>query len=582
MTMRAAVAIISKVPRRGKSKTRLARTLGEPAALALHVAFLQDELAELDAPNEWALHLLHDPPEGDDDRAMLDALLAGDTSRAPGAATDIASDAATGDAGHVATGVASGAASRVATGAATGVALSGGALARDLLGGFAALLTDHDRAVIVSGDVPHLPADTVRRALRALDDADVVLGPGPDGGYYLIGMRAPHDVFTPITMSTSSVVNATIALARSKGLQVATVERLTDIDEAQDLLALEHVPAALAPRTRAAVARLERGEHAAQLPAELQVEVTSRCNLPCSACIRTHEDVAPDKDLTLDEFIAMTAELPRLERVAFQLNGESLLNPDLFGMIEHAAHRGASTVLNSNGTLLEAHADRLLETPLDELRVSLDGHRPATVLRMAGADIFERVTAGVSAFITKRGERARPKVSLWMVLSRWTLDELPGLVRLAAELGVEEVYTQRLVLTGHGVAMKENSLFGRVDDDVRARVAEAERLAASVGVTLRASGRRPVIESLTPPTEDNPYLACWRPWRSAVITASKWIIPCCISSFRASYEAQKLGDLGRQSWSDLWNDAPYRAVRRGLLDKEPKEFCAGCTKEWSL
>jgi len=67
-----AVAVISRVPRLGRSKTRLARTLGAEAALALHRTMVRDELEQLHAPQRWDLFLLHDEPDDDGERAALD------------------------------------------------------------------------------------------------------------------------------------------------------------------------------------------------------------------------------------------------------------------------------------------------------------------------------------------------------------------------------------------------------------------------------------------------------------------------------------------------------------------------------
>ena len=540
----AAVAVISRVPRLGRSKTRLARSLGAEAALALHRAMVQDELSQLHDPERWDLFLLHDEPLDAVEVAELAALRGG-----------LAGSLVPGEDG----------------------------LARELFGGFRELLGRYERAVIVSSDVPQLQAEGVRRALAALDDADLVLGPGPDGGYYLVGLREPHDVFTAVGMGTPAVERATVALAGRLGLRVAHVEPLRDIDEAQDLLELDRAAPGMARRTRAAAAELERGEVALQLPTELQLEVTSRCNLKCSACLRTHVPLQPDADLTLADYRRIVAGLPSLQRVAFQLNGEPLLCDDLFGMIREASAAGIDTVLNTNGTLLDARRrSELLASGLHELRVSLDGATPETVSQMAGADVLQRVSERVGALIQERGSAATPRVSLWMVAARRTVADLPDLVRLAARLGADEVYLQRLVLTGRGAATREESLHGRVDADVEAAIDEATRIAAQTGVALRASGRRPLRESLTPSVEANPSIGCWRPWRSAVVAADGRVLPCCIASFTEPYETLSRGDLGRETWAEIWNGEPYRAMRRGLLDGEPLACCGGCGVDWSL
>ncbi len=556
---RPAVAVISKLPRVGHSKTRLAASVGPEAARELHEAFLRDELAQLRAPDRWHLHLVHDAPRDAAERALLNSLL----SALPGRKN--------GDFGTIGS---------VVPGAPS--------LGAELLGAFELLLSDHERAVIVSGDVPHIDPALVADALALLDDADVVLGPGPDGGYYLVGMRAPHDIFTTVPMSTSAVATATIATARRMGLRTARVAQLTDIDEVQDLLCLEAAPPHLAPRTRALVDGLQRLPEAVSLPTELQVEVTNRCNLRCPTCLRTDHPLEAEADLTLVDFERITAGLPRLARVAFQLNGESTLCADLPAMIRHAVGRGAYTVLNTNGTLLDpARRAALLTSGLHELRVSLDGVRRDTVTLMAGADIRDRVIAGVRALMAERGAAELPRVSLWMVSTRRTIAELAGLVELAGELGIEEVYAQRLVLTGTGEAVAARSLHGAIDAEIELHIAAAEAAATRLGIALRASGRLPIRASFATADPSAPRRGCWRPWRSAVVTANQKVLPCCISSFRATYDVLEMGDLRSQSWREIYDGEAYRAVRRGILAADPDSDlvhpgCRGCGELWSL
>jgi len=357
-----------------------------------------------------------------------------------------------------------------------------------------------------------------------------------------------------------------------------------DIDEAQDLLCLEREPAHAAPHTRAVLSGLARTEVATSLPTELQVEVTSRCNLKCDACLRTHKRLAPDVDLTIDDFVRIASEVPVLSRVVFQLNGESLLSPDVFAMIREACRRGAHTILNTNGTLLdEPRRAALRASGLSELRVSLDGATAETVERMAGADIFSLVVEGVRAFVVERQGRSEPRVSLWMIANQETIQELPDVIRLAATIGVEEVYLQRLVVNGYGIAQEKSSIHGRLDARVREILGEAERVAATLGVALRASGRRPILESLVMDAAGgNPRIGCWRPWRSAVVTASKLVLPCCISSFTLGYDRLMLGDLSTERLSDVWNGERYKALRRGILSNQPVNACLRCGVDWSL
>jgi rSAM/selenodomain-associated transferase 1 len=91
------------------------------------------------------------------------------------------------------------------------------------------------RTILIGSDTPHISRDIIDTAQHALNEVDIVLGPSDDGGYYLIGMRTPHDVFSGIPMSTSEVTERTIAAAHRLGLTVRQLETLLDVDEFSDL-----------------------------------------------------------------------------------------------------------------------------------------------------------------------------------------------------------------------------------------------------------------------------------------------------------------------------------------------------------
>lgn len=92
------------------------------------------------------------------------------------------------------------------------------------------------RAIVIGTDAPAVDDGTIRRALQALDRADMVLGPSRDGGYYLLGLRRPRPgLFTGIRWSTGSVLSETVDRARAEGLAVTFLEVESDIDTAADL-----------------------------------------------------------------------------------------------------------------------------------------------------------------------------------------------------------------------------------------------------------------------------------------------------------------------------------------------------------
>lgn len=108
--------------------------------------------------------------------------------------------------------------------------------------------------VMIGSDSPDLPADYIERAFALLSQqADVVLGPADDGGYYLIGVNSPHPcLFERIDWSTSVVAQQTRVRARDARLRLVELPQWHDLDTVEDLEKL--VPPG-APLTRAFIAQ---------------------------------------------------------------------------------------------------------------------------------------------------------------------------------------------------------------------------------------------------------------------------------------------------------------------------------------
>lgn len=228
-----AIAIIAKAPRPGHVKTRLQTLLNPDEAAALGAAFLRDTLANL---VEAAGHAPIVPyvayaPAGQEAR-FADLL--------PPEARLLLADGTDGD--------------------APGVQGFG----RVLLDTTRALLArGHAAACVLGADSPTLPTARLVRAARVLlaGQTDAVLGPADDGGYWLLGLTAPHpEPFANITWSTDRVATETRARLRSTGMTSLELGEWYDVDDppalarlVQDLDAGTGFPA---PHTRAEVTRL--------------------------------------------------------------------------------------------------------------------------------------------------------------------------------------------------------------------------------------------------------------------------------------------------------------------------------------
>ncbi|MFN0014710.1 MAG: TIGR04282 family arsenosugar biosynthesis glycosyltransferase [Saprospiraceae bacterium] len=94
------------------------------------------------------------------------------------------------------------------------------------------------RVAIIGSDCPALTGVVLNKAFARLDTHDFVLGPTPDGGYYLLGMRAFEPaVFENIAWSTDTVRETTLQKIVLLSKTCALLPEYSDVDTEADWLA---------------------------------------------------------------------------------------------------------------------------------------------------------------------------------------------------------------------------------------------------------------------------------------------------------------------------------------------------------
>ena len=329
-------------------------------------------------------------------------------------------------------------------------------------------------------------------------------------------------------------------------------------------------------------------------PKVVFIEVTNHCNLLCQTCTRTYLDREPLKTLTINEFLFIVEQFPNIQRALLHGIGEPLLNPHLPDFIRYLKGRGVEVIINSNGTLLtEKRQMNLIESGLDQYRCSIDAASDESFARIRGLPLLGRLKKGLEGLI-KTKERmgsVSPNISIWCVATRENLQELPDLVRMAASLGVPEIYMQRMVYFAgqpdqeYGMARDDLAIFGREEDAEVRVIEECTQLSAGLGIKFMASGGRNAKNSLAAarPANLSPWQACLRPWTTAYVTANGNCLPCCISPFASSdYKSLILGNLFERPFNEIWNAPLYQEFRTNLLSKSPQQVCEQCGVSWSL
>jgi rSAM/selenodomain-associated transferase 1 len=215
-TLIPAVAVFARAPIAGHAKTRLIPLLGSQGAAALQAALISDTLRKVAGLQGCARpHLFW----------AGDSLTYGRT-HAEGVFHELSCTLP-----HLS--------------AFTFIRQQGKGLGERLENAFRRLLRLHPSCVVIGTDSPLFPARILRQALRELHACESVLGPCPDGGYYLIALRRPvgpemlRGIFRGVRWSTAFAFGDTLRNVLRLGLSCSVLEECADVDLPRDLQRLK-------------------------------------------------------------------------------------------------------------------------------------------------------------------------------------------------------------------------------------------------------------------------------------------------------------------------------------------------------
>ena len=326
----------------------------------------------------------------------------------------------------------------------------------------------------------------------------------------------------------------------------------------------------------------------APLPSYVQLEPVGQCNLKCTMCpIQFRADGRPGTPpafMAFDTFVRLIDGFPGLTDLHLQGLGEPLMHPRFFDMVSLAAARGIRVTTNTNLTVLgPRRTQRLITCGLDCLHVSVDGATEATYASIRTGARLSRVLGNLRAFVQARArlQSPTPRLHLVMVVMRRNLSELAALVRIAADMGAEELFVQHLC---HDFAeptlpavynpmrdfVESETLAHEAPELVAAAFDEAREIAAGLGLRLRLPRVGPREH---PPGTPGRERCSW-PWTGAYVSYQGLAMPCCMIS---TPDRLNFGNMAISGVKAVWHGRPYEAFRQQLDSDEPPAICRSCS-----
>lgn len=307
-------------------------------------------------------------------------------------------------------------------------------------------------------------------------------------------------------------------------------------------------------------------------PTHYDIAVSKVCNIKCPFCPRQTfpADVIQSGFMKENHFAPVVPHLEVSQRTGLYGLGEPFLNKNFFDFLKAAKERGSYCMTSTHGMSLTSEMiDRVLESGLDELCVSMDGATPRTFnFLRAGAD-FHTVVRNVTELLRRRKERnlRRPRVHIACAISKYNVWQLGRMVRLAHRMGADKIAFSNLVLD-HPEHAHASIVGTRV---FRWNLGRAQRLAAKIGIECVYFFQMPFpwMEQPTPAPTPGLRYGCPSAWRQLIIERDGNIKPCC-------YLDMSLGNTADKPLAEQFNGKAAMGLRRTFTTGKYIDKCKGC------
>lgn len=309
---------------------------------------------------------------------------------------------------------------------------------------------------------------------------------------------------------------------------------------------------------------------AGDMPVELIVNDTLRCNLRCVMCPLPKKNRCADMDFRL--FCKIAEEgFPYAGRVTLSVAGEPFMNRNFFRQFALIRRHKVRLSLFSNATLLP-EGEKLLRViqSLDCLFVSLDGATKKTYERIRKGGSFGKVINNIQRFNICRSAlpiRKRPALIFWLVLMRANIEELGEYIQLALRAGADGIGFSHATIFNNRI---KNASLVFHKELANEKLMQAKRMLVSCGLRIWA------FPPLFSPAQDKKAVLSLSPcrfaWERAVIELNGDVYPCCAPNRKDLL----MGNLTTQSMRDIWNGSRYQALRRSFKAGRLYAPCLHC------
>lgn len=313
-------------------------------------------------------------------------------------------------------------------------------------------------------------------------------------------------------------------------------------------------------------------------PIQLNIEITSRCNLTCDHCARSFHKRS-GSDMTLDAFEYLLDLMPSTYKVVLVGLGEPTLHPRLVDFVNLATSRGLKVGMVTNAMAMDKELSRrLIAAGLHSLTYSLDSVDIELASRVRRGTDLDLIRSNIEAFQTLANGKI--PTAVFSAVSTHTVNHLPELANAVARIGVTAWMLSDMNFHSNLAA----SLWKSWHRGYREPIGRALHVAFSHNVpVLSVRGLEEIGLQvryhnylITSPAEIGRRSAdhqwCLSPWQTLPIDVDGNVTLCDCQPHAV------VGNLFEQPFSEIWNGRAMQAQRRLMRSEAPPEDCRICPR----
>ncbi|MDR1993680.1 MAG: radical SAM protein [Nitrososphaerota archaeon] len=325
-------------------------------------------------------------------------------------------------------------------------------------------------------------------------------------------------------------------------------------------------------------------------------DFTHKCNLRCKHCY-SNSGVAETEELTTKQALKVVDQLADAHVTALAFSGgEPLTREDFFKVAKHASDRGLYVSLATNGTLLtKENVAKIKQAQINYIDISIDGATAKTHDDFRGVlGSFEKAVEGLKNCI-----EADICVCIATTVGKNNLSELPAIIDLAEQLGVERFTYFNFIPTGRGTNHRAQDLSPQERENVMryllnrmsagckttilatapqlARVAQQCQGSSGTGEVTMALAHMQTVKVTKKAVPLGEFIGgCGAGRLYCSISPQGDVHPCV-------FLALNVGNLKVQQFNDIWLNAPLFSAFRNRVNLKGscgrcqyKFVCGGC------